>query len=157
MTRDQSPGRVSTYVDDEHDHVLVVIETPSGRRTKYARDPKLRRSGCPGCCRESPFWPTVAAGTVLVVVHRAIAMACARSKRFERMIKGPNQLLYRSGEIDWAGMRRAGISRADLDEAARGKANVPTHSDVAEIYIESSGELTVVERAAQSERDVGAR
>lgn len=97
---------------------------------------------------EAPFWPTLAAGTVLVLVHRAVAMACARSRRFERLIKGTHRVLYHHGQTDRAGMQRAGISPADLDEAARGRANVRSHVDVAEIYIESSGELTVIGRSA---------
>jgi len=40
MTRDPFVKHVSTYTD--HEHVNVVIETPSGRRTKYAWDPKQR-------------------------------------------------------------------------------------------------------------------
>jgi uncharacterized membrane protein YcaP (DUF421 family) len=103
---------------------------------------------------ESPFWATVAAGTVLVVVHRVIAMGCARSHRLERLIKGSHRVLYQRGEINWSGMRRAGISRGDLDEATRGKANVRSHTEVSAIYIESSGELTVIESDAMG-RDHG--
>jgi hypothetical protein len=46
--------------------------------------------------------------------------------------------------IDWDVMLRAGISRSDLDEAARAQLHVRTHADAGEIYLESSGDLTVV-------------
>jgi len=36
----------------------------------------------------SPFWPTVAGATVLVVIHRIVAMATAKWSWLEKAIKG---------------------------------------------------------------------
>ena len=97
---------------------------------------------------EAPFWATVAACTVLVVMHRAIAVGCARWRGLERVVKGAHRVLYHQGEFDQAGMERTGISLADLDEAARDKANVRSYTEVEAIYIEASGKLTVIEHGA---------
>jgi uncharacterized membrane protein YcaP (DUF421 family) len=94
----------------------------------------------------SPFWPTIAAATVLVVVHRAIGMLTARWHWLERVVKGHHHVLYRDGEVDWAAMRRAGITRAELDEAVRSSLSKERVHDAHEVYLESTGELTTVRR-----------
>jgi uncharacterized membrane protein YcaP (DUF421 family) len=74
----------------------------------------------------------------------------------DRFVKGESWLLYRSGVLDLAAMRRAGISRADLDEAVRAKAQRLKLSDVLEIHLESSGDLSVVEDVVGEARRVRA-
>lgn len=94
----------------------------------------------------SPFLPTLAAATVLVVTHRLIGMATARWHWLDRVVKGHHHILYEDGRVHWASMRRAGISRPELDEAVRKSLAEPTVHDAHEVYLESSGELTVVRR-----------
>lgn len=89
--------------------------------------------------------PTVVAGGVLVVLHRIVAVLTATYPAVERMVKGTSTVLYRGGILDVEAMRRVGISRADLEEAVRTKANRLRLTDVLEIHLESSGELSVVE------------
>jgi len=93
----------------------------------------------------SPAVPTVVAGIVLVVLHRLVAIATATVPALDRLLKGSNKVLYRGGVFDLEAMRRAGISRADLEEAVRTKANRLKLTDVLEIHLESSGDLGVVE------------
>ena len=104
----------------------------------------------------SPALPTIAASIVLVVLHRVVAMATAASPALERLVKGGNTVLYRGGVLDLKAMHRAGISRADLEEAVRAKANRLRLSDVLEIHLESSGDLTVVEDVVGEARRVKA-
>lgn len=92
----------------------------------------------------SPFWPTVAAGAVLVSVHRAVAFATARWTWLENALKGKECVLYRNGEFSWDAMRRVGISRADLDEAVRAHAGEASLAAVAQINMETSGQLSVI-------------
>jgi uncharacterized membrane protein YcaP (DUF421 family) len=93
----------------------------------------------------SPAVPTVAAGGVLVVLHRLIAVATALVPALDRFVKGESTLVYRGGVLDLEAMHRAGISRADLEEAVRAKANRLRLTDVLEIRLESNGDLSVVE------------
>jgi len=99
----------------------------------------------------SPFWPTVAGATVLVVIHRIVAMATAKWSWLEKAIKGEHQLLYRDGKLDEHQMKLNGISHADLDEATRRQLNAPDHRAAGEIYLESSGELSAVEDGRRAE------
>jgi uncharacterized membrane protein YcaP (DUF421 family) len=89
--------------------------------------------------------PTVAAAAALVIVHRLIAILTSTMPGLERLLKGGNKVVYRGGILDLKAMYRAGISRADLEEAVRSKANRLKLSDVLEIHLEPSGDLSVVE------------
>ena len=92
----------------------------------------------------SPFGPTVAAATTLVVLHRLVAILTSRSRTFERLVKGAPHTVYRDGHIDAKAMARSGLSSGDLDEAIRSRAQRHDLAEVAEIVMETSGELTVV-------------
>lgn len=94
----------------------------------------------------SPAIPIVAGSLALVIVHRVVAIAAARWPRVERVLKGKTLVLYHDGELNEHAMRRAGISYTDLDEAARARAGTFSVRDVREVRLETSGELTVVER-----------
>jgi uncharacterized membrane protein YcaP (DUF421 family) len=89
--------------------------------------------------------PTVLAAGVLVIVHRLIAILTSAVPALERLLKGGHAVLYRGGIFDLKAMHRAGISRADLEEAVRAKSNRLRLTDVLEIHLESSGDLSVVE------------
>ena len=69
----------------------------------------------------SPFWPTMAAGAAIVVLHRLIAMASVRWPRFETLVSGDKRELVRGGQCDEAEMRQALVTHRDLDEAVRQK------------------------------------
>lgn len=94
----------------------------------------------------SPVDGTIAACTVLVVVHRILAMSTARWRLLERIVKGSSRPLYRDGHLDTHAMNSAGISRADLEEAVRRHALQPGLEHVREVDLESSGELSVIAR-----------
>jgi uncharacterized membrane protein YcaP (DUF421 family) len=102
----------------------------------------------------SPALPTIVASGVFVVLHRGIAVATATVPAFERLLKGGDVVLYRGGIFDLEAMRRAGISRADLEEAVRAKSNRLRLTDVLEIHLESSGDLSVVEDVVGEARRV---
>jgi uncharacterized membrane protein YcaP (DUF421 family) len=94
----------------------------------------------------SPFAPTVAAAAALVVIHRLLGMATARSKLLEKLVKGEHHEVYRDGHVDRRAMVRAGISEGDLDEAVRASVHASSRRDVSQIELESDGQLTVIER-----------
>lgn len=102
----------------------------------------------------SPAVPTIVASGVFVVLHRAIAVLTAMVPATERLFKGDDVVLYRGGVFDLKAMRSAGISRADLEEAVRAKANRARLTDVLEIRLESSGDLSVVEDVVGEARRV---
>src|SRR5215471_21352541 len=48
------------------------------------------------------FFPTLGAGFVLVLLHRAFASWARRSHRFGKLIKGQSDVLIRDGRLDEA-------------------------------------------------------
>ena len=96
----------------------------------------------------SPFWPTMAAGAVIVVLHRLVAMASLRWPRFESLVSGDKRELVRDGRRDEAEMRKALISGRDLDEAVRdrlGDENRPLRRAV----LERDGRITIDAQGSQ--------
>jgi uncharacterized membrane protein YcaP (DUF421 family) len=96
----------------------------------------------------SPFWPTMAAGAMIVVLHRIIAMASLRWPWFESMISGDKRELVRQGRRDEEEMRKALITGRDLDEAVR-KRSGDERSPVDRAVLERDGQITV--RLAQED------
>lgn len=92
----------------------------------------------------SPMLPTVTACLVLCALHRLVAMATARSRFLERLVKGESDVLYRGGIYNLPAMNHAGISRADINEAVRRHAMDTTMKNVLEVQLEASGELSVI-------------
>jgi uncharacterized membrane protein YcaP (DUF421 family) len=92
----------------------------------------------------SAFVPTVAAGVVIVVVHRLIAWVSLKSELVEKIVKGEHRLLYSKGEINWKNMERSSVSERDLIESVRLMANKNSLDEIEEAYMESSGEISVI-------------
>jgi len=80
------------------------------------------------------------------VLHRIIAMWTARSPRIEQVIKGRSVVLYDGDEPRWRAMQLAGVSQRDLEEAVRSRSNTRAIEDVREVRLETSGDLTVIDR-----------
>ncbi len=90
----------------------------------------------------SPFWPTMAAGVAIVVLHRLIAMASLRWAWFEAMVSGDKRELVRRGRRDEHEMQRALITPRDLDEAVR-KRTGDEATPMERAVLERDGRITV--------------
>src|SRR3982750_1064276 len=55
----------------------------------------------------APFFTTIAAGIVLMVIHRVCAFGACKSHSFGTLLKGRAITLVRNGEVDWEEMKRA--------------------------------------------------
>jgi uncharacterized membrane protein YcaP (DUF421 family) len=93
----------------------------------------------------SPFWPVVAGSSVLVVIHRLIGVLASRFPAVENIVKGHPYTLWRDGKLNERAMLRNELSHADLDAAVRTQAHRAHYTDVGEIHVETSGELSIVD------------
>jgi uncharacterized membrane protein YcaP (DUF421 family) len=103
----------------------------------------------------SPFWATMCAGLAIVLMHRAIAMASIRWRGFERLVNGQERELVRDGRIDEEAMRKALLTRHDLEEAVRHETS-DEHRSIRRAVLERDGAVTIV-AAKKGEDGVAAR
>lgn len=93
----------------------------------------------------APLLPSMAATGVLVALHWGTTQLSCRWPRLGRVIKGGPLCLVKEGRLQAQAMRRHGITREDLEEACR-EDNVPSLDQVADAYLERSGQISVIPR-----------
>jgi uncharacterized membrane protein YcaP (DUF421 family) len=94
----------------------------------------------------APFFITIAAGIVLMVIHRACAFGACKSHAFGKLLKGEPVTLVRNGKIDHAEMRRSLVSDHDLAEDLRLDAKTEDISTLASARLERSGDISFIKK-----------
>ncbi len=90
------------------------------------------------------FLPTMAAATVLVLLHKFMAAAAFRFHRLGHLIKGTEVQLVKDGEILWRPMKKNSVTEHDLKEALRLGGKILTVGGVKAAYLERSGSISVI-------------
>ena len=96
----------------------------------------------------TPFIGGLAATLVLVIIHRALAMATLRWNLLARWVKFAPIMLVRNGRIDGDAMTRCALSQEDLLEGLRME-QVETPADVHLAIMESGGKISVVPKRSK--------
>ena len=91
----------------------------------------------------APLVPTMVATTFYIGCYWLVSFASSRSAWLDRLFKGAPVPLITGGAIDEAAMRRAVISKRDLEEALRQK-GVAQHHRVSTALLERNGNITVI-------------
>lgn len=91
----------------------------------------------------APLLGTLAATTVILVLHTIVAHFAARSGWVSWLVEGRATELGRDGKLDRARMVKSSISDCDLQEALR-KRQVERVEDTKRIVLEPSGEIAVL-------------
>ena len=94
------------------------------------------------------FFETIAAGFVVVLLHRGLTWICFRSHRVGRWVKGQPETLIEAGRIEREVMARLHISDHDLLEDLRLKIGSDELKEVAQAQIERNGELSIKRNAS---------
>lgn len=92
------------------------------------------------------FIGTLLAVLVIMALHWLVAWATFKSSFLGSILKGKSLLLYCDGKPVTKNLRKVQITERDLLEAVRKKINTPELDTVKEIYMERSGELSVVNK-----------
>jgi len=98
-----------------------------------------------GVVGASPFWPTIASGFALVLLHRAIGMVSARLPAFDTLVNGRPRTLVSEGRVDSGAMRKGLVSRADLLQALREKSVPADPALVHQIVLERNGVISILQ------------
>jgi uncharacterized membrane protein YcaP (DUF421 family) len=94
----------------------------------------------------APFFTTIAAGIVLMVIHRVCALGACKSHAFGKLLKGRPLTLIRDGKIDRVQMRRSLVSDHDLEEDLRLDARTEDFSTIATARLERSGDISFIKK-----------
>ncbi len=92
----------------------------------------------------APFVPTLLAGVALVGMHWLLGVLSFHSDWFGPLVKGNPVLLIKDGEIQRSGVRQAGLSRQDLEQALRLQGQQTDLSQVRLAYMERNGAISVI-------------
>lgn len=94
----------------------------------------------------SPFLPTIIASLMLVLIHRAIAWVSIYNPKFGHLVKGKSFVLYQHDKINKENMKRGLMSEDDLQSDVRLKAQNNSLENIEEVYMETSGEVSIVKK-----------
>ena len=92
----------------------------------------------------APLIPTLGAGVVLIGLHWLFAIMALRTDRFGFLVKGEPVLLIKDGQIQQQGVRRAGVSTHDLEQALRLVAQETDPANVKLAYLERNGKISMI-------------
>lgn len=95
---------------------------------------------------EQPFFGSILATLVIMVLHRVVAWITYRSKKMGIILKGRELLLIKNGEPNEKNMKQTHITGEDILETLRKDVNVPSLDTIKEVYLERSGEISFIKK-----------
>jgi uncharacterized membrane protein YcaP (DUF421 family) len=98
----------------------------------------------------SPAAPTLIASLVIVLMHRALAWSCVRSRKLESLVGGVERQLYRDGIFNEQQMSAALVTRTDVLEAVRRELGTDALDRVQSAILERNGEISIIRRQGAS-------
>jgi uncharacterized membrane protein YcaP (DUF421 family) len=94
----------------------------------------------------APFFTTIAAAVVLMIIHRIFAFAAYKSHWFGQLIKGKAITVVRNGEVDWQELKRALVSKHDFEEDLRLDGKTDDVSTIQLARLERSGDISFIKK-----------
>lgn len=91
-----------------------------------------------------PFFASLLAALVLMLLHRLTAWVTFKSKYIGGFVKGRSILLFENGKQNLKNQEKTLITDEDILEALRQNANSGSLKDIKEIHLERSGEISIV-------------
>lgn len=100
---------------------------------------------------QDSFLGTLLAALVIMILHRLVAWITFKSSWAGSVLKGKSILLFENNKPHFENLCRVHITENDLQETVRKNLNMDDMSLVKEIYMDRSGELSVIRHDATSE------
>jgi uncharacterized membrane protein YcaP (DUF421 family) len=97
-----------------------------------------------GVVGASPFWSTVAACAVIVVVHRVLGRLCVTVGWLAKLLEGDRVALYVEGRLLAGNLKRTSISESDLLESHRLETQRAGLAPGEEAFMERNGRISFV-------------
>jgi uncharacterized membrane protein YcaP (DUF421 family) len=93
-----------------------------------------------------PYMAVIAASTTMLLIHKILAWLAMKYIWVGKIVKGYRHSLYKNKELNERNMRRTHISKDDIYEGVRLEINEDTFDNVKEIYMEKTGQISVVKQ-----------
>ena len=94
----------------------------------------------------SPFWGTLLAGLVFVLLHRVLAWASYHYNWVDKLVKGQVYVLAEKGQANAEQLRQLNLSDKDLREGLHENGNVADLAQTEAVYLERDGSISVVKK-----------
>jgi uncharacterized membrane protein YcaP (DUF421 family) len=104
-----------------------------------------------GVVGASPFGATVAASSVIVILHRVIAWLVVRFPMFGRVLKGRPVVLYEDGKVRHSRLLSTTIGEDELVESLRLETRQAQLAAVEEARLETNGRISFLVKARGAE------
>lgn len=95
---------------------------------------------------DQSFFGSILATFIIMLLHRLVSWITFRSRKAGKVLKGEALILMKDGTKNESHLLRGHITDEDMEEAMRRSANINKKEDVKEIYLERSGEISVVKK-----------
>ena len=94
----------------------------------------------------APFFPTLIAALVLVIMHNLFAFLAYHTKFFGSLVKGKPKMLVEDGVMREDNMRKSSVTKHDLEEAMRTRGGIKEIDQIDQACLERSGEISIVKK-----------
>jgi uncharacterized membrane protein YcaP (DUF421 family) len=95
---------------------------------------------------DSPFFPSMLAALILVLLHRFVAFISFQNKTARTLISGKPLKLIENGHVVSKGLWKAQITKEELMESLRMNGQINDLENVKESYLEPSGEISIIKK-----------
>jgi uncharacterized membrane protein YcaP (DUF421 family) len=99
------------------------------------------------------FWGHLLASLVIVLLHRLVAWITFKSHKAGRVFKGDPLRLMDKGEFIQSNLKKAHITKQDMEEGLRLSLNADELEKVKDIYLERSGDMSFVKKPASGKEE----
>jgi uncharacterized membrane protein YcaP (DUF421 family) len=97
-----------------------------------------------GVVGASGFFATIAASTVMVIIHRLLAFLCLKNEKIGKLLKGKTVILYKEDKILWNNMKKTSLSKTDLYESLRLETKKNSLNEIDTALMETNGRISFI-------------
>jgi len=94
----------------------------------------------------SPFWPTIAGGLMIALVHRLLAWISMHNKALNKAVRGTTFNLYKDEHFNRENLAKCNLTVDEVMGEVRDRIHDDTLNRVREIYMEASGKISIVKK-----------
>lgn len=95
---------------------------------------------------EQPFFPSLVAVLIIMLLHRLLAWLTFKSKMLGRIFKGEPKVIFENGQGNAENLQSTYTTKEDIEEAVRSVINADDLGNIKSARIERSGEISIVKR-----------